>query len=174
MGEPHTPGSGIHWDDAKRLTFIRTLNERLPTKRVIAQGVLRNEWGEVLLCELTYKKEWDLPGGVVDPGESPAHCVERECREELGLELPVKELLTTSWLPPYRGWDDAIAFLFDLGVADSALVESMTLQRREIAAVHWCDADAVATRTAEYAARLIVAALSGVAAYLEDGRVRRG
>ena len=73
--------------EAGRLAFIEYLNGRLPTKRVLAQGVLRNEHGEVLLCELTYKREWDLPGGVVDPFESPATCVERELSEELALEL---------------------------------------------------------------------------------------
>lgn len=58
--------------EAAYRSFIARLNERLPTKRVIAQGTLCNERGEVLLCELTYKREWDLPGGVVDKFESPA------------------------------------------------------------------------------------------------------
>ena len=41
--------------------FIGLLNSTLPTKRAIAQGVVRD--GErVLLCELVYKQEWDLPG----------------------------------------------------------------------------------------------------------------
>lgn len=31
--------------------------------------------------------EWDLPGGFVEAGESPAECVRREAREETGLEL---------------------------------------------------------------------------------------
>ena len=62
--------------ERERLRRISILNARLPKKRTIAQGVLRNPAGEVLLCELSYKKEWDLPGGVVDPGESPATCVE--------------------------------------------------------------------------------------------------
>ena len=47
------------------------LNAKLPTKRNIAQGLLRNERGEILLCQLTYKAEWDLPGGVIAPNESP-------------------------------------------------------------------------------------------------------
>ena len=70
--------------ERERLRRISILNARLPRKRTIAQGVLRDPEGRVLLCELSYKKEWDLPGGVVDPGESPATCVEREIREELG------------------------------------------------------------------------------------------
>ena len=42
--------------------FLRVLNAALPTKRVITQGLMRSDTGKVLLCELTYKREWDLPG----------------------------------------------------------------------------------------------------------------
>ena len=48
MGEP----AGVE-EDAYR-AFIGQLNDRLPTKRVIAQGILRNERDDVLLCQLTY------------------------------------------------------------------------------------------------------------------------
>lgn len=157
-------------DQAKRRTFIETLNERLPTKRVIAQGVLRNERDEVLLCQLTYKQEWDLPGGVVDQFESPATCLARECREELGAELTPGPLLATSWLPPYRGWDDAVAFIFDLGRVDSDWSLGLTLQPREIIAVHWVDSAVLDAHAAPYAARLIRAAVDpGSPRYLENG-----
>ncbi|HPF80930.1 NUDIX domain-containing protein [Nostocoides australiense] len=163
----------IRWDEDKRRKFIETHNDRLPTKRIIAQGILRNERGEVLLCQLTYKQEWDLPGGIVDKFESPAHCVARECREELGVDLPVGELLTTSWLPPYRGWDDAVAFIFDLGVAQADLEARMTLQRREISAVHWVGPADLDAHAAPYAARLIRSALAADrTAYLENGESR--
>src|SRR6476659_5687154 len=88
--------------ERERLRRISILNARLPKKRTIAQGVLRNPAGEVLLCELSYKKEWDLPGGVVDPGESPATCVEREVEEELGIQVTAGRLLAVNWLPPGR------------------------------------------------------------------------
>ena len=77
--------------DQGRLDFIKILNTRLPKKRTIAQGMLRNEHGDLLLCQLTYKREWDLPGGVVDPDESPATCVQREVREELGIVAEKKD-----------------------------------------------------------------------------------
>jgi len=67
--------------------FIGVLNAGLPTKRVIAQGLIRNSDNEILLCELTYKREWDLPGGVVDPHESPAQAVAREIAEEMQVEV---------------------------------------------------------------------------------------
>lgn len=123
--------------------FIAILNAGLPRKRVIGQGILRDEQHRVLLCELTYKSEWDLPGGVVESGESPATGLVRELQEELGVEVHVDSLVTMNWLPAWRGWDDACLFVFDLGTIDSSITESMTLQRTEIAAVHWCDLDLV-------------------------------
>ena len=35
------------------------------------QLLVRDPDGRVLLCRLTYKHDWDLPGGVVEVGESP-------------------------------------------------------------------------------------------------------
>jgi ADP-ribose pyrophosphatase YjhB (NUDIX family) len=151
--------------------FLALLNSALPTKRAIAQGVLRDGKGRVLLCELTYKAEWDLPGGVVDPGESPADCVVREVREELGVEVEVQALLAVNWLPPWRGWSDATVFVFDLGVADAELVARTTLERREIRALHFADEEEWGQRVAPYNQRLLafLSAHAGPTAYLEDG-----
>jgi 8-oxo-dGTP pyrophosphatase MutT (NUDIX family) len=151
--------------------FIGLLNSTLPTKRAIAQGVLRDDEGRVLLCELTYKAEWDLPGGVVDPAESPATCVAREIREELGIEVEVRGLLAVNWLPPWRGWSDATVFVFDLGLVDPELVERMTLQRREIRGVHFAGEEEWESRVAPYNQRLLafLATHAGPTAYLEDG-----
>lgn len=166
--------------------FLAMLNATLPTKRVIAQGLIRNDLDEVLMCGLTYKKEWDLPGGVVDPHESPQAALSREVHEELGERLPEGELLAVNWLPPYRQWDDALLLVFDLGVHPD-LVERARLQPTEIASLNWCDAAQVERRAAPYVARLLThlwatgfdrsaAAMDqdGIAAYLEDGLPGRG
>jgi 8-oxo-dGTP pyrophosphatase MutT (NUDIX family) len=138
--------------------FIALLNSGLPTKRVIAQGLLRDETGRVLLCRLTYKQEWDLPGGVIEVGESPADGLVRELEEELGVTVAVRRLITVNWLPAWRGWDDACILLFDLGVSDSSITDRMELQPTEIAGVEWCDEASVAVH-ATAATRELLAAL---------------
>ncbi|UTT66712.1 NUDIX hydrolase [Janibacter sp. CX7] len=159
--------------EAGRLAFIKVLNARLPKKRLIAQGLLRDEHGRIALCELVYKRDWDLPGGIVDPGESPAHCVVREVREELGLDVTVRGMLAVNWLPPYRGWDDALLCLFDLGAVPSTLLDDATLQAREIKAVHWVDPATVAERVAPYTAAMIAEAVAtDTTLYLENSTER--
>ena len=34
-----------------------------------------------------YPDCWDLPGGHVEPGETPQEAIRRECREELAIEI---------------------------------------------------------------------------------------
>ena len=153
------------------------LNARLPKKRLIAQGVLRTDGDRIALCELTYKQDWDLPGGIVDPGESPATCVVREVKEELGLDVTVRGLLAVNWLPPYRGWDDALLCLFDLGHVPESTIEETVLQPREIKAVHWADAELIVDTVAPYTARMLAEVAMGLrpdTAYLENSAARAG
>lgn len=159
-----------------RAAFITRLNATLPRKRVIAQGLIRDGEGDgdaVLLCELIYKAEWDLPGGVVDHDEAPADTVARELREELGLELPVGSLAAVNWLPPYRQWDDALLLVFEVAASRERIAEA-TLQRSEVAAVHWCDERAVAEHAAPYVARhlgqLLDRPVGSPTIYLQDGQ----
>ena len=39
------------------------------------------------------REEWELPGGRLEPDESPEECLERETREELNLRVDVGPLL---------------------------------------------------------------------------------
>jgi 8-oxo-dGTP diphosphatase len=72
----------------------------LPTRRLpllgrsvvdVAVGVLRAPDGRVLLTERKAGKDaagfWELPGGQVEPGESPAQAAARELFEEVGVEV---------------------------------------------------------------------------------------
>lgn len=157
------------------LTFNRMLNASLPIKRAIGQALIRNTAGEVLLCQLSYKKFWDLPGGVVDPHESPADAVRREVKEELDVTVSLHGLAAVTWLPPWRGWDDAVLFLFD-ATLDPADESRIHLEPREIQSLHWCDAATVQERTAAYTARLIeqagAALTEGTApVYLENSEI---
>jgi 8-oxo-dGTP pyrophosphatase MutT (NUDIX family) len=154
--------------------FRALLNSFLPRKRAISQLLVRDVEGRVLLCRLTYKQDWDLPGGVVEVGESPQLAVSREVEEELALQLPAGRLLLTDWLPPWSGWDDALCLVFDGGAHDGALLEGMVRQEREIRDAAFCTVDEVRARCADFTARRVEAALANLAGggppYTESGR----
>jgi 8-oxo-dGTP pyrophosphatase MutT (NUDIX family) len=154
--------------------FRALLNSFLPRKRAIAQMLVRDADGRVLLCRLTYKNDFDLPGGVVEVGESPQDAVTREVEEELGLQIDAGRLLLTDWLPPWGGWDDALCLVFDGGVADPAVLDDAVLQAREIRSAQFCTIDEVREHCADFTARRIEAALrtldGGGTAYTESGR----
>ncbi|GGD29490.1 NUDIX hydrolase [Nocardioides daphniae] len=153
--------------------FRALLNSFLPRKRAIGQMLMRDPDDRVLMCELTYKPDWDLPGGVLEVGESPATGVTREIDEECGIHVPAGRLLVTDWLPEWSGWDDALCLVFDGGVHDVDLPQRVTLEEREIRAVRFCTLDEVRANAAEFTARRVEAALASVpsgAAYTESGR----
>lgn len=165
-------GSDAPLDDPQ--SFRSLLNSFLPRKRAISQMLIRDEQGRVLTCKLTYKRDHDLPGGVVEVSESPQLAVTRELEEELGLKIEAGPLLLTDWLPPWSGWDDAVCLVFDGGVVPSSVLDQVVREEREIRAAQFETIEQIRETAADFTARRIEAALRRVsgegAAYTESGR----
>jgi 8-oxo-dGTP pyrophosphatase MutT (NUDIX family) len=154
--------------------FSGVMNSALPRKRLIAHVLIRDDAGRALLCDTYFKPDWELPGGIVEPGESPRRAAVREVREELGIDCPLGPLLVADWLPPYLGWDDAVEMIFDGGVLAEAQLPGLVLQPTEIRQVRFCTLDEAAAVLTPLAHRRLSVAASlepGRFAYLENGRV---
>ena len=113
--------------------------------------------------------------GVVEVSESPQLAVAREVEEELGLKVEAGRLLLTDWLPPWGGWDDAVCLVFDGGVHDPRVVETIVRQEREIRSAAFCTIAEVREKCADFTARRIESALRNLSAdpgpsYTESGR----
>ena len=153
--------------------FRALLNSFLPRKRAISQMLIRDTDDRVLLCGLTYKADWDLPGGVVEVGESPQSAVAREVEEELALSITPGPLLLTDWLPAWGGWDDALCLVFDGGAHAPDLLAQVVKQAREIREAEFCTIAQVRDRAADFTTRRVEAALAnlgGGPSYTESGR----
>jgi 8-oxo-dGTP diphosphatase len=91
----------------------------MATPRVAAGALIRDAAGRVLLVKPTYKDGWEIPGGYVEPGESPAQACAREITEEIGLHRTPGRMLLVDWAPhPEEG--DKLLFLFDGGTLEHA------------------------------------------------------
>ncbi|MBB4694950.1 NUDIX domain-containing protein [Paractinoplanes abujensis] len=149
----------------------------LPTKLVGAGALLTDDAGRFLVVEPTYKPEWEIPGGVVEAGESPRTGVRRELREELGLAIDVTDLLVIDWSPPppgQPGRPDGLMLVFDAGVLPADEAAHITLPADELRSHRWCTDAEAATLLAPRLARRMTAArkarAAGTLLYLEEGR----
>jgi len=151
--------------------FSGVMDSVLPMKRMIGHAVFRDEHGRVLLTETRYKQDWELPGGIVEAGESPRVGAEREVLEEIGLIVHFGDATLIDWMPPYLGWSDAIEFIFDGGTLAPEVADGITAtDPRELVAVHWVDPADLNERVTELSARRIRLLLSGFTGMTEDGR----
>ena len=137
----------------------------LPRKRVSAGLVVVDDAGRVLMVEPTYKPGWEVPGGMVEPNESPRAGAAREALEELGLEVEVGRLLVVDYSPAGRRPDDGLMLLYAAGPVDA---ERIVLPEEELRSWHWCDRAALLERTTPFLARRVLAGLAALA----DGEVR--
>ena len=83
-----------------------------------AGALYATQLGRGLLVHATCKDHWDIPGGYVERGESPAAACRRELREELSIDRAPLRLSNVDWAPNERK-GDKLLFLFDCGALDA-------------------------------------------------------
>ena len=78
----------MKFTDEQRRTWLASLDRRFSSAAVL----IENELGELLIVKSNYKDHWSLPGGIVDPGESPLEAAVREVEEEVGIKINPENL----------------------------------------------------------------------------------
>ena len=141
------------------------------TPGVAAGALFLDPAGRVLLVHPTYKNTWDIPGGRVERGESPATACRREIIEELGLDRTPRRLIAVDWAPTVSG-GDKLLFIFNCGdLADDE--EHIRLATDELDRWEWVGLDQLDDYVIPRLARRIrtAATLNATGdAYLEHGR----
>lgn len=88
---------------------------------------------------------WEFPGGKVEPGESDADALVRECREELGVDATVGELVWSA-RHDYPGFSVEL-MLYRATMADDATPHAHDahqiawVERERLAELPFCEAD---------------------------------
>ncbi|HEX6483523.1 MAG TPA: NUDIX domain-containing protein [Ktedonobacteraceae bacterium] len=73
-------------------TYHRFLKRIRRIIKISAFGIILDEQQRVLLCHRCDVDLWNLPGGGLEQGETPAQAVVREVKEEVGLKVAVRKL----------------------------------------------------------------------------------
>lgn len=133
--------------------------------------------GSVLLLKPTYKAVWHLPGGIMEPDETPRAAACREVREEIGLDVTVGRLLSVDHKSANADRPAGIQFVFDGGYLNAAQIACLQLDSDEIETCQFVPPMNAAglVEPGGPAARMAntLAALSeGRTVYLEDGEIR--
>ena len=126
--------------EAHRVPEMGSPEDTSAAPRVAAGALFVDDKGRVLLVHPTYKDDtWEIPGGTVESGESPAAACRREVREELNLDREPQRLIAVDWAPNERD-GDKLLFLFDcgpLGEDETRIV----LDGEELDRWQWVDAN---------------------------------
>ncbi|MEU5877101.1 NUDIX hydrolase [Spirillospora sp. NPDC047279] len=144
-----------------------------------AAGVLfYDERDRILLVVPCYKPYREIPGGGIEPGETPMEAATREVREELGISPPIGRLLVTDWgtrqaTDGNRASDGMVSFIFDGGRLDAADRARIRLQPEELLDYAFHDVARIHELTIHRLARRITHAHAarqhGTCGYLEHG-----
>ena len=133
----------------------------LPRKRVGAGALITDAEGRVLMVEPNYKDHWEIPGGLVDEGETAVEACRRECREELGLELEIGRLLVLDHQTEAGERGDSIMFVYDGGrINDPAAIQLQADELRSFRFVEEGELDALTTARLANRARAALRALA--------------
>ena len=144
----------------------------MATPRVAAGALFFDGEGRILLVKPGYKDGWEIPGGYVEPGESPRAACNREIAEEIGLSVSVGAHLVVDWAP-IDAEGDKILFIFDGGALsehDGASIKFADGELTEWQFAHTNSLDRLMpARLVRRIRTAIAAKRRGVAAYAEHG-----
>ena len=150
----------------------RAYQASLPKKRMGAGALIFDENGRFLLVNPTYKRPWEVPGGIVEANESPAQACVREIREELGLDVTLERLLLIDYLSDSPEKMEALMFIFQGPTLTPSEIEEIQLQASELSEYRFCAIDEAVTllnrRLGRRVRRSLAALAQNGSVYAED------
>ncbi|KAB7839634.1 NUDIX hydrolase [Streptomyces mobaraensis] len=107
-----------------------------------AAAIVTDSEGRVLIVNPLHKPRWNLPGGRINAGELPRAALARELQEELGLDLPIGDLLVHAYVQTEG--DGHAYYVFDAPTLTPAQQASIRLQEDELGEFRFVEASKLA------------------------------
>ncbi|HYF10310.1 MAG TPA: NUDIX hydrolase [Candidatus Paceibacterota bacterium] len=103
--------------------------------KVSCKGVIVSPQGRVVVCRNAHDQDfWDLPGGVLNTGETLEEGLVREIREEIGVEPTIGKILGAWTFTKRNSGKQTVAIAF-LGALEETA--RFSFDDGEIAEVRW-------------------------------------
>jgi 8-oxo-dGTP diphosphatase len=126
---------------------LRRVHTERTTPLIIVGAAIVSD-GRLLACERSEPPEvagrWEFPGGKVEPGENDLDALVRECEEELGVVIAVRERIGED-VPLAHGWAVLRVWLAEIVEGEPQPIEHAELRwlgPDELDSVSWLPADA--------------------------------
>jgi 8-oxo-dGTP pyrophosphatase MutT (NUDIX family) len=136
-----------------------TFWNNLPRKAVGVGCLFFDTDGHVLIVKPTYKPPWQIPGGVVEAGESPREACIREVYEELGLHVTPTRLLCVDYVSPANHGRESLQFIFLGGMLSAEHIANITLPPAELSEYQFLPSAAALPLFSEHSHRRVACCL---------------
>jgi 8-oxo-dGTP diphosphatase len=114
-----------------------------------AAMILENSVGQVLIVKANYKSYWTLPGGIIDPHETPKEAAIRETFEEVGIRIDPQKVEFVAVVTRRSDYAETYQFIFKAPLELGGLDE-IILQASEIDEYALVTSDQVKTNDRHY------------------------
>lgn len=103
----------------------------LPARVSSAAMILENGVGQVLIVKAGYKPYWTIPGGIIEPNESPKQGAIRETFEEVGIKVVPEKVMFVAVVDRVSDFAQTYQFIFKAPI-EPGMLDTMILQVSEI------------------------------------------
>ncbi len=145
------------------MEYWQFLREKVGPEKIIIPGVDSAIvcQGKILLIKSTDTDNWLLPGGLQELNETVFETAIREVKEEVGLELTPKNLISVysggNWVRLYRNGDQLQTLTFLVGMqVDCDLFGLVQPDPEEIADFGWFDLNDLPEPMQDYSASMCI------------------
>ncbi len=105
--------------------------KKLPKRVSSSAMLLENSVGQVLIVKANYKSYWTVPGGIIDPHETPREGAIRETFEEIGVKVTPAKVVFVAVVDRRSDFAETFQFIFKAPL-EPGMSNTILLQATEI------------------------------------------